>query len=68
MHWIADPPEKAELQVKIRHGPTMLACVIEASGKEKIKVKMAEGDPGIASGQSAIFYDGEYCLGGGIIE
>jgi tRNA U34 2-thiouridine synthase MnmA/TrmU len=33
-----------------------------------VRVHLAEGERGIAPGQSAVFYDGEEVLGGGAVE
>ncbi len=69
LHWIVGhPPVKKELKVKVRHGPKMYDCSTSFKG-EKIKVKLltSQGDSGIASGQYAVFYNRDYCLGGGVI-
>lgn len=68
VHWIAAPPDKAELQVKVRHSPHLEPCRIEPIGERRLGVAMAHDEPGLAPGQSAVFYDGEFCLGGGVIE
>ncbi len=68
VNWISGEPEKRHLQVKIRHGPLMNDCRIETLNENRLAVTMASTDPGIASGQFAVFYDGEFCLGGGVIE
>lgn len=60
-------PDKNDLQVKIRHGKTMYDCSINNKNNTKAQVKLAQSDQGLASGQFAVFYDGEYCLGAGII-
>jgi len=67
VNWITEPQQTTNLKVKIRHGPKMSNCRIEFLKGTRIKVAMKESDPGIAPGQYAIFYDGEYCLGGGAI-
>ena len=36
--------------------------------EDKITVTFAEKQKAITEGQWVVFYDGEYCLGGGIIE
>ncbi|MDX1520479.1 MAG: tRNA 2-thiouridine(34) synthase MnmA, partial [Anaerolineae bacterium] len=68
VHWIAEPPDKADLQVKIRHSPHLEPCRIEAIGERQLRVTLADDEPGLAPGQSAIFYDDWICLGGGVIE
>lgn len=68
-HWIAGrPPEKTDLLCKLRHGPRLQACAMSPLGSGRWHLRLAEKDAGIAAGQSAILYDGEYCLGGGVIE
>jgi tRNA U34 2-thiouridine synthase MnmA/TrmU len=45
----------------------MYPCDIEWLDKDRIKVTLDGYDTGLASGQFAVFYEGEYCLGGGMI-
>ena len=69
VHWITSEPEnRNHLFTKIRHGPSLSECEIECLGNGRFRVRMAMRDPGIAPGQSAIFYDDQVCLGGGVIE
>jgi tRNA-specific 2-thiouridylase len=52
--------------VQVRHQHTPVECIIEKLTNE-IKVTFFEPIRAIAPGQSAVFYDGEICLGGGVI-
>ena len=67
LNWIAAPPGKESLQVKLRHGPETVPCRAEEAAGDALKLRLDKPDPGIAPGQHAVFYDGETCLGGGII-
>ncbi len=64
--WIVDPPADGQLEVRLRHGPTVAPCRIAWRG-DLIEVELTEPDPGIAPGQYAVLYDGDLCLGGGSI-
>jgi tRNA (5-methylaminomethyl-2-thiouridylate)-methyltransferase len=68
VHWIAGEPTKRQLLAKVRHSPRLDACEVRRLNDRRWEVVLGEKDQGIASGQSAIFYDGEICLGGGVIE
>jgi tRNA U34 2-thiouridine synthase MnmA/TrmU len=68
VRWIAAPPTRPDLDLKLRHGPTLVPCTVAALGGARWAVTMAVPDPGVAPGQWAVFYEGEYCLGGGVIE
>ncbi len=69
LHWISgSTPVKKELSVKLRHGEKMYSCEVSFLGNGSARVKLVdEEDKGISPGQFAVFYDGEYCLGGGVI-
>jgi tRNA-specific 2-thiouridylase len=70
LHWITRPPERTRLLVKVRHSPRLELGTLEVDPDDQTrgKVTLATEDQGIAPGQSSVFYDGEYCLGGGVIE
>jgi tRNA U34 2-thiouridine synthase MnmA/TrmU len=53
---------------EVRHGPHLEPRVIRPLGGGRWEVTLENPDQRIAPGQSAIFYDGEICLGGGVIE
>ncbi len=67
-HWIAEPPTREDLQVRIRHGERIDECRVEADADGALTVDLKTSkDPGIAPGQFAALYDGDECLGGGTI-
>lgn len=66
-NWIAGAPNKTTLQLKLRHGPVIVPCEIALLDNNRMAVKMAQKDQGVAPGQFAVFYDDEICLGHGVI-
>lgn len=68
-NWIGSRPADGRYGVKLRHGPQIEACSIRVdSGTDgSVAVELDVPDRGAAPGQFAILYDGERCLGGGMI-
>lgn len=70
VHWISQPPEGDACQVRVRHRAPLInaeiTCVNDNAG-EKVTVILSEPQRAVAPGQSAVIYDSEECLGGGII-
>ncbi len=67
LHWIVEKPQTNELQVKVRHGEVFYNAHVTPDG-EKLHVTIDRSDQGLAAGQFAVFYDGDYCLGCGVIQ
>lgn len=58
-------------QVRIRHLGELYKCRImnyESRITNRLSVELEQGVRGVASGQDAVFYDGDEVLGGGMIE
>jgi tRNA-specific 2-thiouridylase len=62
-HWINDKPDPARgYQVRLRYRGPLVDCTIKEN-----TILLKDEQRGIAAGQSAVVYDGDRCLGGGII-
>lgn len=70
LHWVDREPLKGTLRctVKTRYRQTDIPCTVTALDDERIDVRFDEPVAAVTPGQSAVFYSGEICLGGGIIE
>jgi len=68
INWILEKkPEEENLRVKIRHGARFFNSQVNFLDKNAAEVLLDKPDRGIAPGQFAVFYNDEFCLGGGVI-
>jgi tRNA-specific 2-thiouridylase len=70
LHWIngQQPADNASLNCKIRYRQQDQTCRILSLAENRIRVEFNQAQRAVTPGQSVVFYDGEVCLGGGIIE
>jgi len=72
--WIGEIPSKltktGELHcnVKIRYRQPDQACHVSQIGEDQLLVSFEEQQRAVAPGQFAVFYDGDRCLGGAVID
>lgn len=70
VHWIAGQPPAVPLSctAKTRYRQPDQTCVVEGRTDRRVMVRFAEKQRALTPGQYVVFYDGDLCLGGGIIE
>jgi len=62
-------PPAGALASKARYRQADAACTLEAApDAAAISLSFPEAQWAVTPGQSAVLYDGEVCLGGGVIE
>ena len=69
LSWVAGaaPDEEFACTAKTRYRQADQACIVRVSG-ERCDVEFAEPQRAVTPGQSVVFYRGDECLGGGIID
>ncbi|MCY4472989.1 MAG: tRNA 2-thiouridine(34) synthase MnmA [Kistimonas sp.] len=69
MHWIQPPAAlPARLMAKIRYRQTDQPCQLHQEPDGSWQVVFDEPQRAVTPGQSVVFYSGDVCLGGGVIE
>lgn len=68
VHWIHRPPEPGQpLMARLRHRQALQPCWLESMEGGGVRVRFEAPQRAATPGQSAVFYDGEVCLGGAVI-
>jgi len=66
--WVAGhPPAQATLAAKTRYRQTDAPCHFEGHADGSFTLDFPQDQWAVTPGQSAVLYDGEVCLGGGVI-
>ena len=67
--WISGEAPGAEIEcmVRLRHRQPLQKCRIQISG-EKVHMEFDRPQRAVTPGQSAVFYQGDVCLGGAIVD
>ena len=68
LNWLAEPPGrefKTSVQIRYHHKPAPCAVKLQPGGRAEVLLDSPQF--AVAAGQSAVFYDGDRVLGGGII-
>jgi tRNA-specific 2-thiouridylase len=69
LNWIGidAPKEPFACKAKVRYRQKEQACLVEPDGNGALHVVFEEPQRAVTPGQSVVFYDGDLCLGGGVI-
>ncbi|MDP2370033.1 tRNA 2-thiouridine(34) synthase MnmA [Rhodoferax sp.] len=68
LSWVAGvAPTPGRLAAKTRYRQADAACALQNTSAESITLDFTELQWAVTPGQSAVLYDGEICLGGGVI-
>ncbi len=70
LDWCSNKPltQPIRCSAKTRYRQADQPCYLEPIGNDRCKATFDQPQRAITPGQSVVFYDGEICLGGGIIE
>ena len=66
LNWFLSPERASSVQIRYNGGPA--ACEIEYLVDGRVLARLSDPVFGVAPGQSAVFYDGERVVGGGVVQ
>jgi len=70
LSWVAGSPPAvgSRLTAKVRYRQQDQDCVVTTCSDDELQLEFVQPQRAVTAGQSVVLYDGECCLGGGIIE
>lgn len=66
VHWINETPKPGKYQVRVRHRAPLIEADLTFNN-EIMSLNLVNTQRAITPGQSVVVYDGEICIGGGIV-
>ncbi len=66
LHWINSAPQPGEYKIRIRHRAPLTDAALTFTDTG-VELKLHDQQRAITAGQSVVIYDGDVCLGGGIV-
>lgn len=67
VHWIGHQPSDGTYQVRIRHRAPLVSAQLKIQPGDEATLELNQEQRAITVGQSVVIYDGDICLGGGIV-
>lgn len=67
LHWINEAPVDGRCEIRVRHRAPLVGAVMSLGDDNTLKLNLDQPERAIAPGQSVVIYNGDICLGGGII-
>ncbi len=66
VNWINSAPINGSYRIRVRHRAPLIDAVLHV-GINEVDIELINEERAITPGQSVVIYDGEACLGGGIV-
>lgn len=66
-HWINGAPTAGSYQIRVRHRAPLVDAKLSYEAGDEVKFTLESPERAVAPGQSIVIYDGDTCLGGGIL-
>lgn len=66
-HWINEAPKEGEYSIRVRHRAPLVKANLSYEEDGVVKLTLGSPERAVAPGQSIVIYDGDVCIGGGIL-
>lgn len=66
-HWINEAPKAGEYHIRVRHRAPLIAARLSFTDQNEMTLQLDSPERAVSPGQSVVIYDGEVCVGGGIV-
>jgi len=66
VHWINEAPSEGNYQIRVRHRAALVSAQLSFQN-DTATLTLENAERAVAAGQSVVIYNGDICLGGGIV-